>query len=119
MSMTRKEAIKILHKPENYFAIREIGEDKILIPTSSIKEATELAISVLRTPTREQVERMRREWKHTHSTDNFWTEVLKCSYCGFEDDHGCCFDFCPDCGTPMTDEAVDILWQRWKEAVSE
>lgn len=75
-------------------------------------EILKAGLNALRTPTREMVERMRREWTHTHSTDNSWTEVLKCSYCGFEDDHGCCFDFCPDCGTPMTDEAVEMVMER-------
>ena len=112
MSMTRKEAADII---ENKIQIDvRLCTDK---EVDRYQEALYMALSAIRTPTREMVERMRREWTHTHSTDNFWTEVWKCSYCGFEDDHGCCFDFCPDCGTPMTDEAVDILWQRWKEAV--
>lgn len=64
---------------------------------------------------REQVERMRGEWVHTHSTDNFWTEVWKCSYCGFEDDNGDCFDFCPECGQPKTDEAVEMVMERMEE----
>ena len=73
-------------------------------------------IAALRPITREQVERVRGEWVHTHSTDNFWTEVWKCSYCGFEDDNGDCFDFCPGCGQPKTDEAVDMVMERLEEA---
>ena len=73
--------------------------------------------TALRSPTREMVERMRGEWIHTYSTDNFWTEVCKCSYCGFEDENGDCFDFCPECGQPKTDEAVNMMLVRWKEAL--
>lgn len=27
------------------------------------------------------------------------------------------FLFCPKCGKPLTDEAVDMMLERWKEAV--
>ena len=27
------------------------------------------------------------------------------------------FDFCPVCGRPLTDEAVDMMLERWKEAL--
>lgn len=75
-------------------------------------ELEKVKIKALRPVSREQVERMRGEWVHTHSTDNFWTEVWKCSYCGFEDDNGDCFDFCPECGQPKTDEAVEMVMER-------
>lgn len=136
MSMTRKEAIKVLKnggievcgeadRISEFIAALDVALDALIPPTRENEleaENRDLKERIVNwrnymTPTREQVERMRREWTHTHSTDNFWTEVLKCSYCGFEDDHGCCFDFCPDCGTPMTDEAVDIELRRWREAV--
>ena len=65
------------------------------------------------TPAREQVEKVwRGEWIHTHSSDNFWTEVWKCPYCDFEDNYGECFDFCPFCGAAQTDEAVQMVMER-------
>lgn len=68
------------------------------------------------TPAREQVEKVwRGEWIHTHSSDNFWTEVWKCQYCDFEDNYGGCFDFCPFCGAAHTDKAVDIIMERLEE----
>ena len=105
--MTRDETILEL---ETMLAKYAFDADEAL----SIGEA----LTALRGPTREMVERMRGEWVRTHSTDNFWTEVWKCSYCGFEDDNGDCFDFCPECGQPKTDDAVDMMLERWKEACS-
>lgn len=62
--------------------------------------------------TREQVEKM---WKGrwitvSNTTGETWS---KCSECqkeldGLED----AYNFCPRCGAPMTDKAVDILWKR-------
>lgn len=86
------------------------------MPTGKIKpvqkQAYLMALAALRPVSREQAEKMRGEWVRTHSTDNFWTEVWKCSYCGFEDDNGDCFDFCPECGQPKTNEAVDMMLER-------
>ena len=70
-------------------------------------------LSALRPVSREQVEKVwRGEWVHTHSSDNFWTEVWKCSHCDFEDNYGECFDFCPFCGAAQTDEAVEMVMER-------
>lgn len=72
--------------------------------------------SALRPVSREQIEKVwRGEWKHTHSSDSLWTEVWVCSRCGLEDDNGDCFDFCPSCGAPMTDEAVEMVMERLEE----
>ena len=100
--MTREEAIKSLQNIVEYWTYK---------PTEV--EAAKMAISALRPVSREQVEKVwRGEWKHTHSSDNFWTEVWVCSRCGLEDDNGDCFDFCPSCGAPMTDEAVQMVMER-------
>lgn len=118
--MTREEAIEIISDmildieyPDGTYK-QEYTEEE-----SKRHLALYVAKKALRGPTREMVERMRGEWIRTHSTDNFWTKVWKCSYCGFEDGNGDCFDFCPSCGQPMTDEAVDIELRRWKEAFDE
>lgn len=73
--------------------------------------------------TREQVEKMRGEWKIIEY------EFFTCSGCwdsyysGAEStaqaksylNSGHVYDFCPHCGAPMTDKAVDILWKRLEE----
>lgn len=111
MSMTREEAIEILR--DTPIDIRSTRDDDIYTLYAT---AHMMALDALCGPTREMVERTRGEWVHTHATNSLWTEVLKCSHCGFEDSIEVCFDFCPECGQPKTDEAVDILWKRWKEA---
>lgn len=102
----------------NEFADKQLFKDLRVKLQPKLKDLIQ-NIDKPQIPTREQVEKMRGEWIRTHSTDNFWTEVWKCSHCGFEDDNGDCFDFCPECGQPKTDEAVDMMLERWKEAVSE
>lgn len=110
--MTREEAIKRID--EQYKICKEFyylsaNPEKDYPGVMSYMEALGMAITALRPVSREQVEKVwRGEWKHTHSSDNFWTEVWVCSRCGLEDDNGDCFDFCPSCGAPMTDEAVNI-----------
>ena len=99
--MTREEAIKIL---------QHLAE---IVSSGDYQEAFKMAVSALRPVSREQVEKVwRGEWIHTHSSDNFWTEVWKCSHCGFEDDYGECFDFCPFCGRPLTDEAMQMVMEK-------
>ena len=80
-------------------------------------ELFKAGLDALRGPTREMVERMRGEWKHTHSSNAFFVEAWVCSYCGFEEGNGECFNFCPECGQPKTDEAVEMVVERWKEAL--
>ena len=71
----------------------------------------------LRGPTREMVERMRGEWIPYFDGDHImperYYECSRCSSRGYRMKR----NFCPACGTPMTDEAVDMMLERWKEAV--
>ena len=76
-------------------------------------EAINGAISALKGPTREQVERMRGEWE---AVPRFGVYDTACSKCGYSP--GIRFfssDFCPACGAPMTDEAVDMTMKRLEE----
>ena len=40
-------------------------------------------------------------WKHTHTGNNYFSECLKCTYCGFEDIELYDCDYCPSCGAKM------------------
>ena len=65
-------------------------------------------------PSREQVEKVwRGEWKPTESP--YMNECEDCSVCGYRTPWGHGFRFCPACGAAQTDEAVEILWKRWKD----
>ena len=65
----------------------------------------------LRTPTREQVEAFRGEWIKRDG----YTECSKCEYwypSGEVEEEDDRTPFCPRCGAPMTDEAVEIVMER-------
>ena len=108
--MTREEATNILDRRTTILGDGWSYEQ--------INEAIDMAIVVLRGPTREQVEKLRGEWEGTADRyadgELVWDEWA-CSECGYdinEDDVDRLPNFCPNCGGPMTDEAVDILMKR-------
>lgn len=120
MSMTREEAIKIL---ENFpIDTRRTG-------CLEAREALKVAISALRPITREQVEKMRGEWIDIDGekvpVDKYGQPFgwAKCSACGeyltASDEYPCMGVFCPACGAPMTDEAVEILAKRLEDVLHE
>ena len=98
-----------------------------------------MALSALRPVSREQVERMRGEWvaKHRHrggfrratGVDDMGEQRTitiderceyddrYCSKCGKQSPDNF-LNFCGYCGAPMTDEAVQMVMKRWKEAFS-
>ena len=81
--------------------------------------ALKMVLTALRPVSREQVEKVwRGKWNVSYDELNGFTYVT-CSKCGDETVLNGCFvttegepcgleDFCPACGAPMTDEAVDI-----------
>lgn len=68
-------------------------------------------ISALRSVSREQVEKMRGEWRSVHGLSEYY-----CSRCGEEFEiHSYDKDkyrFCPFCASPMTDDTLDIVMKR-------
>ena len=110
--MTKTEAITIL------------GRTKRCMDINEVIEALDLALTALRGPTREMVERVRGEWL------NFYNDfsTSECSKCGelfdvsdTEENLKVLFEafqkyyrFCPACGSPMTDEAVDMVMERMR-----
>ena len=112
MSMTREEAIKhLLHDWHINlgcdFAIKPGRLDDFL-------GALDVALSALRPITREQVEKAwRGEWK---GVPKLGVYDMACSKCGYST--GIRFyssEFCPNCGVPMTDEAVETIMKRMEE----
>ena len=102
--MTREEAIKTF-------------EDILqLSPTldetgCSVTEAMKVALSALRPVSREQVEQMRSRWVPLNNTQEHFCESCGVAfnlyaYCKND------YQFCPACGAPMTDEAVEMVMER-------
>ena len=107
-----EKAIKLLKQYQGYEPMFPDGET-LKHAFDLTDETVDTLLSALRPVSREQVEKVwRGEWGHTHSSDNFWTEVWKCSHCGFEDNYGECFDFCPFCGAAQTGEAMQMVMER-------
>ena len=124
--MTREEAIKIL---------QHLAE---IVSSEDYQETFKMAISALRPVSQEQVEKMWGSCKvcngemtlyqHTNTTklymDTFGkaaTLVTECNACPPHAD--CCMkgisansafiiNYCPECGRPLTDEAVEMVMER-------
>ena len=103
--MTREEAIKVL----NNFPIdfRNSGGFEAM-------EALKIAILALRPVSREQVERIRGEWMFPIFGDQQDANDprCQCSKCGSIETPLARHRFCPSCGAPMTDEAVEMVMER-------
>ena len=102
MSMRREEAFK------KYKAWRDLGYGHSTMPSS---EVLVMALDALHPITREQVEKVwRGGWI---GIPNMGVYDIACSKCGYST--GIRFwssDFCPNCGAPMTDKAVDMVMER-------
>lgn len=113
--MTRKEAFKRLEQMYEFYA-HAMDADKNY-PLKGDAEAIKVALLVMAQDrsahiTREQVEKMRGEWK-SYLNGNYNAEIYYCDVCGCDlDALARSNSFCSVCGSPMTDKAVDILWKR-------
>lgn len=103
--MTREEAITIIERLAHTEAKWPGTEDTL--------EALDLALTALRGPTREMVERMRGEWIHDGPKFEGGTDWYRCSKCGAKESGVYVkYNFCSHCGAPLTDEAVDMMLER-------
>ena len=107
--MDRIEAVKALNRiPVNYIGMT-IDEANLA------DEALSMAARALRPITREQVEKMRGEIVETVEKGKM-KRVFSCCGCDFTS--LTCWitpKFCPSCGAPMTDEAVETIMKRMEE----
>ena len=115
MSMTREEAIKwleeIVQDTDTYWGSCSKALQKEL---DEQKEVFLLALSVLRPVSREQVERMRGEWMFPIFGDQQDANDprCQCSKCGSIETPLARHRFCPACGAPMTEDAVQMVMER-------
>ena len=121
MSMTREEAIALLN--EQYEICKRIydcsaDQRKSYPNVPQFMEALGMALTALRHVSREQVEKVwRGEW--IWDTSGLYPKPV-CSKCGEEpyrrSNHTSDLpNYCPKCGAPMTDEAVDMSMERLEE----
>ena len=85
-------------------------------------ELEKVKIEALRPVSREQVEKMRGEWIDIDGekvpVDKYgqtfgWAMYSACGeYLTASDEYPCIGHFCPNCGAPMTDKAVDMVMER-------
>ena len=112
MSVTLEEAIK--NREECLRYLEDIGAKATPSCVEAVRWSVK-ALKALRPITREQVERVwRGEWIGMTDDDGCtWYECSRCEYDldNVEDPN----HFCPACGAPMTDEAVDMVMKRLEE----
>ena len=115
MSMTREEAIAILQEKYDYcksFYDLAARPKEDYAETAQYLQALQVALTALRGPTREQVDKVwRGEWVHKRSPYDY--KIFVCKKCGKQISiQGENMDFCPACGAAQTDEAVDMVMER-------
>lgn len=114
--MKREEAIEVLRRLP--IGLMDLSCEQ----KSDLTEALNIALAALRGPTREQVEKVwMGEWigdnnEKVGTIDGSPLKSATCSVCGNwlvgSDEYDCSGHFCPACGAPMTDKAVDIAMER-------
>lgn len=110
--LTREEAVRQLSDLRDHCRSMISGDNDY--PEWALDvEALDMAIAALRPVSREQIKKVWRGCKHCGEewgTCNPITNRFTMPPPGG-------IRFCPMCGAPLTDEAVDIELRRWKEAV--
>ena len=115
MSMTIEEAIKQIEKLKSYCEYMADSDESGAYLFDLDGQALDLALSALRPITREQAEKMRGKFFQA-GIDDVAQDTWRCSRClvqEFGNIQG--INFCPSCGAPMTDKAVDMVMERLEE----
>ena len=136
--MTREEAIAVLEEskrqneimrdnPTTFWASYQIADG--IKNTKRRIDALDAALTALRPVSREQIEKVRGEWIDIDGekvpVDKYGQPFgwAMCSACGeyltASDEYPCTGHFCPNCGAPMTDKAVDMVMERVEALHSE
>ena len=106
--MAREEAIARI---KDHIEHHRIGE----YPHIKLAEALDIALTALRPVSREQVEKVwKSEWidngeRYPNGVPK--TFAISCKRCGSSAGTSW-MRFCPACGAPMTDEAVEMVMER-------
>lgn len=119
MSMTRDEIIEAYESAVFSSGLSAAAGNEQAVRDYELLKA---GLDALRGPTREMVERMRGHWVGVEGeevkTDEYGCPIgaASCSVCDdylmASDEYSCRGHFCPACGAPMTDEAVEMVMER-------
>ena len=110
--MTRAEAIKQIESLFEHCEAMMTSDEPVW---SQDCEALKVALFALRGPTREQVEKKKASVTDVNDDDP-WCDYGHCTACG---DYIMVENFCPVCGAPFTDKAVDMVMERLEEALKD
>ena len=105
--MTREEAIKNREDCMKY--LEGLGQKASPDCLEAVRWSVK-ALKALRPVSREQIEKA---WRSFWEQGDIYDFGDVCQKCGYDSgNEPCRMSFCPACGAPMTDEAVDILLKR-------
>mgnify|MGYP002796232120 CR=1 FL=1 len=104
--MTREEAIELVcYGDWLNILMLHLGDDDI----NRLAEAMCIIGNALRPVSREEVEKVwRAHWNESTHLGGF----VYCSRCGYNALEANNYTFCPKCGSPFTDEAVEMVMER-------
>ena len=110
--MTREDTIEIFEQKGWWIAQKETLTSKQAEEIIKLNDAVNFALSALRPVSREKVERIRGEWTFKPFYKGTSRGAIECQKCKGAFEGSVKFNFCPNCGAPMTDEAVQMVIER-------
>ena len=120
--MTREEAIMQIESLKNYCEYMADGDESGAYVYDLDEQALDLALTALRPVSREQVEKVWPGCPYCKEDGEGYVQKFGAySIQNGELTTGHCkpqkIKFCPHCSRPLTDEAVEMVMERWKEAL--
>ena len=119
--MTREEVIAVLEESKRQNEVMRDNPSTFWVShqmADGVKNAErrisalDMALTALRPVSREHVEKVwRAHWNESTHLGGF----VYCSRCGYNALEANNYTFCPKCGRPFTDEAVQMVMERMEE----